>query len=184
MTRTSSCAYWRMSSPSHSRRLDETERQSRSGVTMSCALISARRLTITLSDKRVNFWCGRCHRTTKEDIFTVVAGTGKPSPNVNSLRRTIAYLTANFFEGGAAEKYRVVLGAAHPNGVLPAGQKYHFSGPTEDGWLVVSVWDSKESCDRFTSETLMPTLSKVSGGFTGAPQRRDVLDVDIASASL
>jgi hypothetical protein len=30
----------------------------------------------------------------------------------------------------------------------------------------------------------MPTLSQVSGGFTGTPQRRDVEDVDIAAASL
>jgi hypothetical protein len=96
----------------------------------------------------------------------------------------MAYLTTNFFEGGTADQYRVVLGAAHPNGVLPAGQKYHFSGPTEDGWLVVAVWDSKESYDHFMSETLLPTLSQVSGGFTGIPQRRDVEDVDIASASL
>jgi hypothetical protein len=34
------------------------------------------------------------------------------------------------------------------------------------------------------SETLMPALSQVSGGFTGIPQRRDVDDVNIASASL
>jgi hypothetical protein len=34
------------------------------------------------------------------------------------------------------------------------------------------------------SEILMPALSQVSGGFTGIPQRRDVDDVDFASASL
>ena len=96
----------------------------------------------------------------------------------------MAYLTTNFFEGGTADQYRVVLGAAHPNGVLPTGQKYHFSGPTEGGWLVVAVWDSKESYDHFMSETLMPALSQVSGGFTGIPQRRDVEDVHITSASL
>jgi hypothetical protein len=34
------------------------------------------------------------------------------------------------------------------------------------------------------SETLMPALSQVSGGFTGIPQRRNVEDVDVASATL
>ena len=96
----------------------------------------------------------------------------------------MAFLTTNFFEGGTVDHYRVVLGAAHPNGVLPTGQKFHFSGPTEGGWLVVAVWDSKESDDHLMSETLMPALSPVSGGFTGTPQRRDVEDVNIASASL
>ena len=75
-------------------------------------------------------------------------------------------------------------GCRTSNGVLPTGQKYHFSGPTEGGWLVVAVWDSKGSYDHFMSEILMPALSQVSGGFTGIPQRRDVEDVNIASASL
>ena len=96
----------------------------------------------------------------------------------------MAFLTTNFFEGGTVDQYRVVLGSAHPNGVLPTGQKFHFTGPTEGGWLVVAVWDSKESDDHLMSETLMTALSPVSGGFTGTPQRRDVEDVNIASASL
>jgi hypothetical protein len=42
----------------------------------------------------------------------------------------------------------------------------------------------KRIVDHFMPETLMPALSQVSGGFTAIPQRRDVEDVDIASASL
>jgi hypothetical protein len=94
----------------------------------------------------------------------------------------MAYLITHFFEGGTADQYQVVLGAAHPNGGLPAGQIYHVSGPTEGGWLVVAVWDSKEAYDRFMSETLMPTLSKVSGGFSGHPQERSAEVVNLVSA--
>ena len=81
----------------------------------------------------------------------------------------MAYLITQFFEGGTAEQYEVVLGAAHPGGALPPGQTYHAAGPTEGGWLVVAVWNSKDAYDRFLSETLMPTLSQVSGGFSGPP---------------
>jgi hypothetical protein len=81
----------------------------------------------------------------------------------------MAYLITHFFEGGTAEQHEVVLGAAHPGGALPPGQTYHAAGPTEGGWLLVAVWNSKDAYDRFLSETLMPTLSQVSGGFSGPP---------------
>jgi hypothetical protein len=82
-----------------------------------------------------------------------------------------AYLVTHFFEGGAEEQYQVVVGATHPGGFLPAGQTYHAAGPTEGGWLVLAVWDSKDACDRFVNETLMPTLTSVSGGFSGPPRK-------------
>ena len=83
----------------------------------------------------------------------------------------MAYMVTHFFEGGTEEQYKAVLGAAHPGGSLPAGQTYHAAGPTEGGWLVVAVWDSKDMCDTFVSGTLMPTLTKVDG-FSGPPQER------------
>jgi hypothetical protein len=94
----------------------------------------------------------------------------------------MAYLVTHFFEGGTADQYEVVLEAAHPKGKLPAGQSYHVAGPTEGGWLVVAVWDSKETCDQFMSETLIPTLSHVSGGFAGVPQQRDAQVANLVTA--
>jgi len=94
----------------------------------------------------------------------------------------MAYLSTNFFEGGTADQYLAILGATHSDGAMPNGQKHHFSSPTEGGWLVVTVWDSKESCDHFTSETPVPALRQVSGGFTSIPQRHNVDDVDISFA--
>jgi hypothetical protein len=66
----------------------------------------------------------------------------------------------------------LVVNAAHPGGAPPAGQTYHAAGSTEGGWLVVSVWDSKDECDRFVHETLMPTLTSVPGGLSGPAQER------------
>ena len=46
-------------------------------------------------------------------------------------------------------------------------------GPGPDGgWLVVAVWESKDACDAFVSETLVPALPTVSGGLEGPPQER------------
>jgi hypothetical protein len=84
----------------------------------------------------------------------------------------MAYVVTHFFEGGTKEQYEVVVDAAHPGGALPAGQTYHAAGPTECGWLVVSVGNSKGECDHFVGETLMPTLTSVQGGLAGPPQQR------------
>ena len=75
------------------------------------------------------------------------------------------------FKGGTREQYENSLKAVHPdNGkALPAGQTFHFAGPTEDGWIVVAVHDSKESWERFRDETLLPGLAQVENGFQGPP---------------
>jgi hypothetical protein len=84
----------------------------------------------------------------------------------------MADVISHFYDGGSADQYEATRDAVHPVGGLPAGQVYHAAGPTDGGWLIVAVWDSKESCDRFITETLMPTLPTVEGGFAGPPQER------------
>ena len=84
----------------------------------------------------------------------------------------MAYMITHFYEGGAAAQYDATVAAVHPPGGLPAGQTYHAAGPCEGGWLIVAVWDSKASCDRFVAETLIPALPNVKGGLAGPPEER------------
>jgi hypothetical protein len=84
----------------------------------------------------------------------------------------MAYLITHFYEGGTAEQYQAVLGAAHPNGGLPPGQVYHAAGPADGGWLIAAVWDSQASFDSFLAESLLPALHNLEGGFNGPPQQR------------
>jgi len=94
----------------------------------------------------------------------------------------MAFLITHFYEGGTAEQYEAVVDAVHPPGGLPAGQVYHAAGPTDGGWLVVAVWDSKGSFDRFLSETLIPALQKVKAGFAGPPQERSMEVANLLTA--
>lgn len=84
----------------------------------------------------------------------------------------MAYMLTHFYEGGTEAQYEKTRDAVHPEGGLPPGQVYHAAGPTEGGWLVVAVWDSKDSSDRFVQDTLMPTLPGLEGGLAGPPQER------------
>ncbi len=45
------------------------------------------------------------------------------------------------------------------------------AGPTDGGYLISVVWDSKEHSERFMNDTLLPALP-VDGGFAGAPEER------------
>lgn len=75
------------------------------------------------------------------------------------------------FKGATKEQYDNSLKVVHPNGGkgLPPGQTYHAAGPTPDGFLVVAMWDSKASWEKFRDGTLGPGLATVDNGLAGPP---------------
>jgi hypothetical protein len=83
----------------------------------------------------------------------------------------VAYLLTHFWPSGTEEQYRAMIATVHPPNGLPDGQLYHAAGPTEGGFLIAVVWDSKENSDRFVSDTLMVSMP-VEGGFQGQPEER------------
>ena len=83
----------------------------------------------------------------------------------------MAYLLTHFWPGGTEDQYRATLAAVHPADGLPEGQLSHAAGPTDGGYLIAVVWDSKESSDRFLSETLAASMP-IDGGFEGRPEER------------
>jgi hypothetical protein len=72
--------------------------------------------------------------------------------------------------------------------VPPEGARLVLAGPAEEGWRVISVWDSAEARDRFFAERLAPAYREaglslehtnrtqfeltmlVAGDLTGVPQ--------------
>jgi hypothetical protein len=90
----------------------------------------------------------------------------------------MGYLMTHFWPGGTEEQYRTMLSVVHPADGLPNGQVYHAAGPTEGGFLIVVIWDTKENADRFVKETLMASMP-VEGGFQGQPEERVAEAVNI-----
>jgi hypothetical protein len=82
------------------------------------------------------------------------------------------YAIVHQFPGGTRAQYEASIAAVHPApDVLPKGQIFHAAGPSEGGWTVMVVHDSKASWERFRDETLLPALERgVPGGFTSPPQ--------------
>jgi hypothetical protein len=76
------------------------------------------------------------------------------------------------FPGGTREQYENTLKVVHPDGgeALPESQLLHLAGPTQDGWLVMVVHDSRESWERFRDDTLVPGLASVENGLPAPPE--------------
>ncbi len=74
------------------------------------------------------------------------------------------------FKGGTSNQYDTVVSKVHPPDGLPAGQFFHAAGATDDGWIVLAIWDNRESYDKFRDETLLPTLQELADqGFPAPP---------------
>jgi hypothetical protein len=83
----------------------------------------------------------------------------------------MAFGITNRFKGGKPEHYDAVVAKVHPPGGLPEGQTYHFAGETDDGFIVVAIWDSEESWKRFRDEVLIPGLQEAGDdGFPEPPE--------------
>ncbi len=82
------------------------------------------------------------------------------------------YAVIHFFPGGTRENYEASLAAVHPSAdTLPDGQIFHMGGPSEGGWTIVAVHESKESWEKFRDDILLPKLTAgVEGGFPTPPQ--------------
>jgi hypothetical protein len=92
----------------------------------------------------------------------------------------MAYLLTHFWPGATEDQYRASVAVVHPPDGLPEGQTFHAAGPTEGGFLITAVWDSKEHSDRFVSEVLLPSMP-VEGGFEGRPEERGAEVVNLES---
>jgi len=77
---------------------------------------------------------------------------------------SMSHLLIHFWPGATEANYQAEIAAVHPPGGLPKGQTFHAAGPAEGGYLIMALWDSKESEERFVNEVLLPA-QPVVGGF-------------------
>jgi hypothetical protein len=60
--------------------------------------------------------------------------------------------------GVTAEQDTAIVKALNLEGDPPPGARARFAGPTDDGWQIISLWDSRESFDTFVRDRLTPAL--------------------------
>jgi hypothetical protein len=83
----------------------------------------------------------------------------------------MTYGVVHNFAGGTKEQYEASIATVHPEGGgLPEGQLFHAAGPSEDGWTIMAVHESRESWERFRDGILIPRMTAgIAGGFMAPP---------------
>jgi len=83
----------------------------------------------------------------------------------------MAYLLTHFWPGGTEEQYHTTLAAVTDAAGGTRPEKFHAAGPTDGGFLITAVYDSKQASEQFVAGTLLPLLP-IEGGLVGPPQER------------
>jgi hypothetical protein len=65
--------------------------------------------------------------------------------------------------GFNADMYEAVAGKVMPGDLLPHGCELHIAGPVEQGWRVITVWESREAFDQFPQGKLLPAIQGLAG---------------------
>jgi heme-degrading monooxygenase HmoA len=81
----------------------------------------------------------------------------------------MAIVVANTITGGTQEMYETVTGKVMPGKQLPEGCQVHIAGPVNEGWRVITVWDSEDAFNQFREGKLVPALREVAGDEAVAP---------------
>ena len=86
----------------------------------------------------------------------------------------MAFGIIHYFPGGTRQQYEASIATAHPGmETLPKGQVFHTAGPSEDGWTVIAIFDTKANWESFRDTTLLPMMKQgKAGSFTTPPQER------------
>ena len=76
----------------------------------------------------------------------------------------MAVVIVNEMEGGSQEVYDQVTPKVMEGGNLPDGCQFHIAGPYENGWRVITVWESEERFEQFRDDKLIPALREAGAG--------------------
>jgi hypothetical protein len=81
----------------------------------------------------------------------------------------MAIVIVNEIEGGSQDLYDQVNSKVMPGGNLPDGCQVHIAGPMENGWRVITVWDSDDQFQQFRDQKLIPAIRDAGGEDRIAP---------------
>jgi hypothetical protein len=81
----------------------------------------------------------------------------------------MAVVIVNEMEGASQEIYDEVNPKVMEGGKLPDGCQLHIAGPIDNGWRVITVWESEDRFQQFRDEKLIPALKEAGENQRIAP---------------
>ena len=82
----------------------------------------------------------------------------------------MAVVIVNEMAGADQGVYDDVTSKTIPGGQLPDGCQVHIASPIDNGWRVITVWDSEEQFEDFRHRTLVPAMQETGHADRVAPK--------------
>jgi hypothetical protein len=86
------------------------------------------------------------------------------------------------FPGGTQEQYEYLAELMGEGVAHQPERRVIAAGPSEDGWTIVQVWDSKEALEQFIEDHLRPAMERA--GDRAYPQPPRITDIDLVDLHL
>lgn len=93
----------------------------------------------------------------------------------------MAFVRIAHFPGATPQHYEA-LREALADAPIPPKRLLFAAGPSDDGWQVVQVWETRADLDAFNQEWFLPVLRAI--GDRGFPEPPVVTDVETVDLSL
>ena len=89
----------------------------------------------------------------------------------------MAFARIATFPNGTKEQYEY-LGELMGQGVAQQpDRRLLASGPTDDGWTIIQIWESRDALEQFITEHLRPAMERA--GDRGYPEPPVITDIDL-----
>jgi hypothetical protein len=86
------------------------------------------------------------------------------------------------FPGGTEDRHRAIVDALGDARVEPEGRLLFAAGPTEEGWQVLQVWESRDQLEQWVEDNLGAAFAKA--GSRGYPNAPCITDIELAELSI
>jgi hypothetical protein len=83
----------------------------------------------------------------------------------------MAFARLALFPNGTEEQHRAIVEALGDAQVNPDGRILFAAGPTEEGWHILQIWESREQLEQWVQQYLGAAFAAVGGRGYPAPPR-------------
>jgi hypothetical protein len=111
-----------------------------------------------------------------EKIGPLTAQEGLGAPNIQAVEVADLFDERDGGDGGVTllqivrltgmdgETFQSADKDIRENGEPPDGCMFHVNGPTDDGWIVIDAWTSKDARDTFFAQKVIPAMQSMGAG--------------------
>lgn len=89
----------------------------------------------------------------------------------------MAFARIAVFPDGTKEQYEYLGGLMSEGVANQPERRLLAAGPSDEGWTIIQVWDSREALERFVADHLRPAMERA--GERGYPHPPRIIDLEL-----